>query len=366
MAKMKLIKPDIRFIQEIMRRGGGSLKRCFQCANCTAKCGVAPDDRPFPRKEMIMAQWGLRSDLLTSVDIWLCQNCADCTAYCPRGAKPSEVLSALRRLAIVHYASPKFFADWLQRPQTLFVLIPILSLILGLFTLFGSNPQDKLIFSSTPLFSHYALKLLFGSVFLFLILSISVSSLSFWRAITERMGEPKIGVIESVVLAVNTIVTHKKLSQCIESKWRFYAHILIFFGFFALFVSSIWVITAPFNPLLQGFIYPFNLFSPQKVLGNLGGLALLFGSLWAIKERLCSEDRGTYFDWLFLFTLLITTATGFSAEILHYFRADILRYPVYFVHLLSALFLLIMLPYSKFAHILYRTLALIISERYGR
>ena len=42
------------------------------------------------------------------------------------------------------------------------------------------------------------------------------------------------------------------------------------------------------------------------------------------------------------------------------------RHVVYFIHLVFAFALLIYLPYSKFAHVLYRTAAMILAVQYGR
>jgi len=57
MADTYLVEPDIGFIKELAERGGQDLKKCFQCATCSVACKIAPEDKPFPRKEMIAASW---------------------------------------------------------------------------------------------------------------------------------------------------------------------------------------------------------------------------------------------------------------------------------------------------------------------
>ena len=83
MANSYLVEPDVSFIEEVGRLGGADVKKCFQCATCAVACPISPDNKPFPRKEMIATSWGLKDRLIGNGDVWLCHNCGDCSTLCP-------------------------------------------------------------------------------------------------------------------------------------------------------------------------------------------------------------------------------------------------------------------------------------------
>ena len=63
-----LVRPDTDLIRGVLASGGGDLKKCFQCATCSTVCELSPEDAPFPRKQMMEAQWGLKDRLLKEID----------------------------------------------------------------------------------------------------------------------------------------------------------------------------------------------------------------------------------------------------------------------------------------------------------
>jgi len=119
------INPDLKFIKYLKGAGGDTLKKCYQCATCSVICPLSGDNNPFPRKEMIWAQWGLKDKLVADPDIFLCHQCGDCTAYCPRGAKPGDVLGAIRAYAYTHYGFPSGLAKLATSAKNLPLLIGI-------------------------------------------------------------------------------------------------------------------------------------------------------------------------------------------------------------------------------------------------
>ena len=131
MNSQQTIEPDLEFIARLEKAGGESLKKCYQCATCSVACELSPEDRPFPRKEMIWASWGLKDRLIADPDVWLCHQCNDCSKRCPRGARPGDVLAAVRSYVYENNAVPKFMGRLLARPSGLpaLFLIPIIVLL---------------------------------------------------------------------------------------------------------------------------------------------------------------------------------------------------------------------------------------------
>ena len=383
--KPVLVEPDMEFIRALSRTGGDSLKKCFQCGTCSATCPLAPDDHPFPRKEMAWAVWGMKGLLLADPDVWLCHHCNDCSTNCPRSARPGDVLGAVRQQCVIHYALPRFMARMVGDPRFIPVLLAIPALLLWLALHFrdllgsalGFAPPtgQEIVYSFTPLLPHWLLNTFFGFFGLLAFLAAAVGVTRFARALQKSpvWGEdpqPVKGFGTSLITVLRKILTHENFTFCETDHRRSISHFGVFFGFMALTLVTLWVITGPINPLIRGdFIYPFSFFSPWKILANVGGLAILAGLLMMIWDRLYFghlAGTSSYFDWFLVWTLFLVVASGFTTELLHYLRMGPHRHAAYFVHLVLVFSLLVYLPYSKLAHLLYRATAMVFAERYGR
>ena len=127
------VQPDLEFIKSLKLAGGDTLKKCYQCATCSVACPLSSDQKPFPRKEMIWSQWGMKENLIADPDVFLCHQCGDCTEKCPRGAKPGEVLGAIRSYAYTYYGWPAGLAKLATSAKNLPMLIGVPALIILIF-----------------------------------------------------------------------------------------------------------------------------------------------------------------------------------------------------------------------------------------
>lgn len=379
------VEPDLEFIRALGKSGGESLKKCMQCGTCSAACPLSPPFKPFPRKEMAWAVWGLKDRLLRDPDVWLCHHCNDCSTSCPREARPGDVLGAVRQQSILQYAFPRFLARWVNDPRYVPVLLAIPALLLwgalevrdplGMALGLGVPTGDEIVYSFVPMFPHWLLNGFFGLFVLLAAVAAVVGLVRFGRALKTSPAwgenpEPVMGWGEALRTTFRKILTHENFTYCETDHRRSISHFMVLFGFLALLLVTFWVITGPYNPLIRGaFVYPFSAWSPWKILANLGGLAILLGLLMMIWDRLYFghlAGTSSYFDWALVWLLFLVTASGFATELLHYLRMAPHRHVVYFVHLVLVFALLVYLPYSKFAHVLYRTTAMVFAERFGR
>jgi heterodisulfide reductase subunit C len=106
-----LNEQDTKFKYEVAEEPGGeNIKLCFACGLCTASCPVADIDPEYnPRRIIRMVLLGMRKEVLSSNLPWLCTQCYTCQAHCPQNVKFSDVMKALRNMAVREgYVHPSF------------------------------------------------------------------------------------------------------------------------------------------------------------------------------------------------------------------------------------------------------------------
>ena len=102
---------DAKFKYEVAEEPGGeNIKRCFACGLCTASCPVSDIDPGFnPRRIIRMVLLGMRREVLSSDFIWFCIQCYTCQAHCPQNVDFSDIMKALRSIAVREgYVHPSF------------------------------------------------------------------------------------------------------------------------------------------------------------------------------------------------------------------------------------------------------------------
>jgi quinone-modifying oxidoreductase subunit QmoC len=392
---------DIEFIRHLKKHGGDTMKKCFQCATCSVACELSPKEYAFPRKEMINASWGLKDKLMQDPDIWLCHGCMDCSQQCPRGARPGDVMAALRSYVYRHYSVPSFMGKALSDPKylpALFIVPIILIFILMMMTQdwnLSNIDWSMHKFKYAEFIAHGPIEMLFiaGNVLIF-----SLAYIGF-RRYFKNMSQsfegqrPQMGFVAAWMQVGIDFMFHKKFSKCPTNSNRHLGHLFVFYGFMgALVATGIVVLDLIFAGkwgipkfLPEHMDLPLYLFGgfdtgnwaewveviglATKLIGVAGGLGLIIGGLMLIMKRYSTpenESKSTYNDMLFLWILWLVAFTGMALVFLRLGGLPVIAFPMYFVHMVFVYFLLWYMPFSKFAHMIYRYIGLTFLKMYGR
>lgn len=356
MAEAVVIDPDVTFIDGLMKAGGGDLKKCFQCATCTSVCSLADESRSFPRQQMIKAQWGLKEEVLADPAIWLCHDCGDCTTNCPRGARPSAVMRALRMEAIKRYAFPRFAAKIVSDVAYLPLLLLLPALLFGGVAWVEFRHQLTRPYVFDELFPQRLLEPLFYAVAAWVVIAFTAGISRLVRDLRSSGVDGRI--MPGLLRSLKEIAAHERFKKCTEERKRYWGHFLTLFGFLGLALVG----TAVGMGTMAGVMHtPLPLLSAWKLFANTCAVAILAGTIILLLPTAPSQGeraKKTYSDNFFLFVLAGVALTGVLSELFRLAQNEALMYSVYFIHLILIFALLLYSPYSKFAHFVYRTVVL--------
>jgi quinone-modifying oxidoreductase subunit QmoC len=324
---------------------------------------------------MIYSQWGLKDRLVNNVDVWLCHYCNDCTAHCPRGARPGDTLRAIRAMSFRHFAFPSFMGKIVGEAKYLPIMlaIPVVILLLGIAIWGGHIPEGPVEYRD--LFPLLLVDVIFLTVTFLAIGSIGFGVWNFLQgihanAVKEGYAEDKPlamgNYLKSLVSVIPTILLHDKFKLCVTNRDRYWSHILVLAGFVGLFIVTnigfFGIYVGPFLGIDTSFLAPpYSLANPIKLFAMVVGIALLAGIILVITNRLktkAAESTITYLDWSLIIAVLLTAATGLLTWLGRVANAGTIAYVIYFVHLASVFYIIAYLPYSKLAHLVYRTVAM--------
>ena len=352
------LTPDITFKKELEAISGAPLNACMQCGTCSVVCTLSPEEKPFPRKEMAYAAWGMPGKLTGNPDIWLCHQCGDCSTHCPRGVKPADLLAGVRQLTYRHYARPRFLYRILSQPAWLpvAILVPVV-IIAGIMAMAGTLRIPEGAVNYSKLFPHAWLNTSF-TLLTFLAYGVAFSGWRrFWKDLQAQFPHRKAegGFFRNLRGAWRQILAHERFGRCGTGRRRRWSHMLVFYGFVMLLVLTLYAIYT----VIAG-TYPLKITDPFKIMGNVASVMLVVGLVMMMWDRLTGREvagHSTYSDWLLLVSLLLLTLSGVVIQMARFLEWQA-AYPLYFFHLVCVWFVIIYLPFTKFGHMVYRTIAM--------
>jgi quinone-modifying oxidoreductase subunit QmoC len=207
------------------------------------------------------------------------------------------------------------------------------------------------------------------------VLALFIQGSRFWKMLGEK--QKKTGTLLGSLFGVfASIAFHTKFSSCDHGvPKRRWGHFLVMWGFVGAAVTSGWAVVYLYGETVffSWFFkllpfetpgYPVEITHWVKLLGNISAVALVLGGLllWINRRNTGEKLVGATapFDRFFLWVVLAVIGTGVFTEIFRFVPgiSPVIGFGIYIIHLGVVLCLFLTLPYSKFAHILYRTLAM--------
>ena len=374
-----LIDPGL--MGDVLKFGAADVSACYSCGTCTATCPLADDSAAFPRGMIRLAQVGLGDDLVSSKELWTCYQCGECTTKCPTQADPAEFMATARRYAIAHYDKSGLARIFATKAVLGWVLVTLFAVVFAGFFLTLRGPQST---GSLALFDFIPYPVIHWTGIGVMVL---VAVFALWGVVAlardmarrdEITWQRLAGSADArrrtwkavwYALGVESLGQRRYRNDCVDSappeplyRRRWLIHALTLWGFLGLMVAT--GVDYGLDVLgIKPTGTPVPLWYPTRALGTVAGLALLYGVSWFIVRRVQKSDVASRtsmpMDWMFLGLLWITGLTGFLIEIALYVTpAPAWGYWVFLVHVAIAMDLVLLLPFTKFAHAMYRPVAL--------
>ncbi|MCI0582811.1 MAG: 4Fe-4S dicluster domain-containing protein [Chloroflexi bacterium] len=378
---------DVGLYPDIQRFGATDISACFSCGTCTASCPLSQTDATFPRRIIRYAQLGMKDALLSSKELWTCYQCGECADTCPTQADPSEFMAATRRYAIASYDRTRIARAMYTRPVVATILAVVLA---AFFALFMYSAHGPLSGESLAIFEFIPEALIHdtGVVVMVLVVLAGLSGIaSMARRIGRREGVGWQSMFGSRAALGRTAraawfaIGRESLGQARFREecetdvptpvggpavpWyrqRWLVHAVTVWGFLGLLAATV----LDYGLAVIGIKdtgTPVPLWYPVRLLGTIAGLLLVYGTTVLFIDRYRAANRSvrrsTTADWLLLGLLWVTGVTGFGLELALYLpEPPAWGYWVFLGHVAVALELVLLAPFMKLAHAVYRPVAL--------
>jgi citrate/tricarballylate utilization protein len=352
---------------DLVKDGARQMTICNACRYCEGYCAV------FPAMEQ--RRVFTKADLTYLAN--LCFDCRDCYYACQYapphefGVNIPKLMSELRTDTYREFTWPAILSVLFKRNALAVTVITVASIIIilalvllfqGPDVLFATHLGEGTFYRVVPfvamtvppsLIALYGLTVfIIGSVRFWREtqgpISVLIDPAALWRATKDAFG---LAYMKGGGAGCN--YPDENFSHS-----RMWYHHLVFYGFLLDFAAT--SIAAFYDHFLD-WQAPYPYFSAPVVLGTVGGVGLLIGTVGLLylkwkSDRAPADASMLNMDVAFLVLLFLTSFTGLA---LLAFRETAAMGTLLVIHLGVVAGLFITLPYGKFAHVVYRYAALV-------
>jgi|TARA_Y100000294_G_scaffold175731_1_gene196474 citrate/tricarballylate utilization protein len=340
------------------------MRICNACRYCEAVCPVFPAlerRRIFPRADLVF---------LAN----LCHECGACYTAC-QFSPPHEfdvnlprVLAEVRSESYGDSVWPRAMSGLLARNGVWISVVLALSVAGFIAGMVGVRTPGALLEARVgpgafyELMPHAIMVSLFGAAFSFAMTALYMSAREFRRAMQLPASTSAASWRQAVKLAASLHHLESGDGSCVNTEdgpdRRRLFHHMTAYGLLLCLASTV---VATIYHYVLGREAPYPLFDLPVVLGTVGGIGMLFGSLGLFIARLTRvamlrSTANAGIEVAFLVMLFLTSLSGLMLLALR--EAPVMGV-LLALHLGVVFALFATLPYSKMVHGLYRLLALV-------
>lgn len=340
-----MAKVNPEFATELTKYGVGDFNACFNCGNCTATCSLSTSDSSFPREMIRYTTLGLEDDIKASLKPWECYYCGECSNECPREANPGELMMSLRRWLTAKY-------DWTGLSGLFYKYLPVtitaMVLVLAGVIVFANSvgfDLEKMLH-----FGHMFEMLAIATVFVVIFIP-NLMRMWYFTILKPKTKIP----FKNYFIALGDLFVHmftqKRAKDCEDNHFRWLEHLILVFSYLLLLFTTVFL----------DWFSAKNLF--VIILGYVESAFIFIITVDFVKDRIQKKKalakNSKPSDWFFVIWLLLMGLTALGVRL--FIDIDILESNkwMYMFHLMVlAQWALIIVPFGKWTHFLYRSFAM--------
>lgn len=340
---MARINPE--FSTELSKYGEKDFSACFNCGNCTAICSLSTAESSFPREMVRYASLGLEDELKASLKPWQCYYCGECTSNCPRQANPGELMMSLRRWLTAKY-------DWTGLSGLLYKSLPVtitafvLTFIGVMAFAFSVGFDMETLLHTGHMFEMIAI----GTVGVVILLP-NIIRMWYFTIVKPKTKVPFVKYVKSMGELFIHMFTQKRALGCDDNQLRWFEHFILVIAYLSLLFTTVfldWFSTESMFVHVLGY-----------VLSAIIAVVTVDFVSARIKKSKAVAKHSQPSDWFFVIWLLLMGLTAFLVKL--FMDLDILEsnkwmYIFHFTVLVQ--WALIIVPFGKWTHFLYRSFAM--------
>ncbi|MDY0103821.1 MAG: 4Fe-4S dicluster domain-containing protein [Lentimicrobium sp.] len=336
---------DPKFGEALKEYGAINFNACYNCGTCTAVCSLSTPENSFPREMVRLSVLGSEEELTSSLKPWLCYYCGECTTHCPQTANPGELMMSLRRWLTSKY-------DWTGLSGLLYKSLPLsivafVLVAIGVIAFAASQAFNPEVIMH---FGHYFEMIAIGAVFTIILLP---NIIRMWYFVILK---PKTEVSFMKYLKTSGelfvhMFTQKRSLGCDDNQFRWFEHFVLVIGYLMLLFTTVFL----------------DWFGSQNmfviVLGYVESALIFIITVDFVKSRIQKNrevsKNSQPSDWFFVIWLLLMGLTALLVRSFIDLGIIETNLWMYLIHLIVlAQWALIIVPFGKWTHFLYRSFAM--------